>query len=321
MRAVIVGCGKIAGGYNRRIDDLAVLTHALAYQRHPDFRIAACVDPDASVRAAFAQQWAIPSAYESLSSALATEHYDIASVCSPTGTHLDALEMLLASDVRRVFVEKPLDGNGARARPLAERYVTAGRALAINFTRRWDVEMQRVRAEIAAGAWGELGSAVGWYGRGILNNGSHMLNLVAFLTGRTMTVDTVGKFSDDGMVGDATVDAVLDLDGVPFHLVGSDNRAYARFELTLSFTGGVIEVLEGGLFLRERKVQKSHFFADVYVAGEGVRTATGYGTAMLRALDEFRDWQPGKTMTSDANSAILSVEIAMDISQRTGVAA
>ena len=321
MRALIVGCGRIAGGYNRGTDDAMVVTHALAYRRHPDYSIAACVDPHAEARVAFAKQWGIAKAYASIEEALAAESYDIVSVCSPTGTHLDALETLLTSDVRRVFAEKPLDGDVGRARNVADRYAASGRALAINFTRRWDEDMQRLRGEIAAGAWGTLGSIVGWYGRGILNNGSHMIDLAAFLTGRQMTVSFVGQCRDDGVSGDPTVDAILELDGASFHLVGCDNRAYARFEMTLSFTGGVIEIVEGGLFVRGRKVQKSDVFAGTDIAGEGVRRATGYGTAMLRALDEFRDWQPSTSMTSAPESAISSIEIALDIRRKAGVAA
>lgn len=301
--------------------DAAIVTHALAYRRHPDYSIVACVDPRAEVGAAFAKQWDIAKVYASLDEALSAESYDIASVCSPTGTHLDALETLLASEVRRVFAEKPLDGDAGRARKVAVRYAASGRALAVNFTRRWDGEMQRIRDEIASGAWGALNSVVGWYGRGVVNNGSHMLNLATFLTGKNMSVSFVGQCRDDGVPGDPTVDAILELEGVPFHLVGCDDRTYARFEMTLSFTGGVIEIVEGGLFVRERRVRKSDVFAGVDIADEGVRGRTGYGTAMLRALDEFRDWQPSKSMTSDPESAISSIETAMDIRRKSGVAA
>ena len=40
-RALIVGCGKIAGGYNRGPSDTKILTHALAYLRHPEYELVA----------------------------------------------------------------------------------------------------------------------------------------------------------------------------------------------------------------------------------------------------------------------------------------
>lgn len=323
LRALIVGCGRIAGGYNASPDDAMVLTHALAYGRHPGYALAACVDPDAAARAAFAGRWAVPAAFDSLEAALAAETYDIVSVCAPTETHLDLLERLSQAPAPRVFAEKPLGAAPVRARALADRFRAQRRALAVNFTRRWDAEMVRLREEIAADQWGALRSAVGWYGRGILNNGSHMIDLVAFLTARAARPVRVVKARDDGVRGDPTVDAVLDLDGAPFHLVGCDGRDHARFELTLSFAQGVVEILEGGLFVRRRPLTRSTVFPDSNMAADATREATGYGQALLRALDELAAWAPGRPLASDADSALASIALASELRDQAamGVAA
>ena len=217
----------------------------------------------------------------------------------------------------RVFAEKPLDGNPASARRIAERYDAAGRALAVNFTRRWDPEMATLRDQIADGMWGELHSIVGWYGRGVVNNGAHLLDLAAYLTGRSAEVVYVGAARDDGIAGDPTVDAVLDLGGVPFHMVGGDNRHQARFEVTLSFAAGVVEILDGGLFVRRRPNASSRVFSGTTVASEGEREPTGYGQAMLRALDDIAAWRPGHRLASDVKSAIPAIALAIDIQKQS----
>src|SRR5262245_1114055 len=86
LRAIVIGCGQIAGGYNRGPGDRLVLTHALAYRRHSAYELVACVDPNARVRNEFAARWAVPAAFASLDEAIAAGNYDVASVCSPTGT-------------------------------------------------------------------------------------------------------------------------------------------------------------------------------------------------------------------------------------------
>ena len=86
LRALIVGCGRIAGGYNKGPTDTNVLTHALAYIRHQDYTLASCVEPNDSIRAAFMMKWNVPRGYSTLEEALAAECCDIASVCGPTGT-------------------------------------------------------------------------------------------------------------------------------------------------------------------------------------------------------------------------------------------
>ena len=45
-KTLIVGCGKIAGGYDQMSIDSTIKTHAKAYSQNPDFQIDACVEPD-----------------------------------------------------------------------------------------------------------------------------------------------------------------------------------------------------------------------------------------------------------------------------------
>ena len=299
-RALVIGCGRIAGGYNQSPSDVLVLTHALAYTRHTDFVLAGCVDPNPTALAEFAVRWNVPATFASTDDALNAQNFDIASICTPTGTQLDVLSKLLASDVPRVFAEKPLDGAPDRARQIASRYRAAGRVLAVNFARRWDPEMRHLRDEIAAGNWGDLRSVVGWYGRGVVNNGSHMIDLAAFICGYAPHLRSVWSARSDGVDDDPTVDATLDLNGCPFHLVGNDGRDYTRFELTLSFSRGVIEILESGLYVRRRRLGQSAHFANVEVASDVPRVSTGYGKAMLHALDDISRASPGDRLASDA---------------------
>ena len=292
------------------------MTHALAYRRHAAYKLVACVDPDARVRSEFAARWTVPAVFASLDEAMAAARYDIASVCSPTGTQLDVLERLLETDIRCVFAEKPLDGKPDRARQLAGRYAAKGRALAVNYTRRWDPELGNLRDEIASGKWGAFRSAVGWYSRGVINNGSHLVDLISLLTQRSMQIAHIGPSYNDGVAGDPTVDAVLDAEGVPVHLVGCDGRDHSRFELTLSFERGVVEILEGGLFVRRRPLVGWPIFPHVSIASDAPRTETGYGVALVRALDEIAAWKPGQRLSSDADSAIAAIELADQIRAR-----
>lgn len=317
-RALLIGCGKIAGGYNRDRDDALVLTHALAYWRHPGFTLAACVDPDPTARSEFSERWAAQRTFATLDEALRSDKYDIASVCGPTGMHLDTIEKLLDAGIPAIFAEKPLDANAMRARDIAARCEHSGCALSVNFTRRWDTAMQDLRAEIASGTFGELRSVVGWYGRGAVNNGSHMIDLVTFLTGRKARIESVTGSLEDGVPGDPSVGAILDLEGAPFHLVVADGRDQARFEATLSFSGGVVEILEGGLYLRRRPAAASAHFPQARVAQDAPRQPTGYGRALLNALDEFSQWQPGEPFASNAVSAIASIETAAALRSAAG---
>ncbi len=173
LKALIVGCGRIAGGFDEYGPDSAVLSHAGAYQRHSGFEIVACVEPDTECRDGFAKTWAVPAAFSNLDKCLeADTPFDVASVCVPTANHGAILERLLDTEVKAVFCEKPLTDDVAGSERLIKAYAEAGVLLAVNYLRRWDPSVVALRHEIESGEWGQVRTAMGYYTKGVLNNGS-----------------------------------------------------------------------------------------------------------------------------------------------------
>jgi len=166
---LIIGCGAIAGGYDEGRDDGVIRTHAKAFSRHPGFRPTACVEPDADRRAAFMAAWGIPEGFASLDE-VAHRRFAVACVCGPTATHAEILARLLDMDVAVVLAEKPLTEDTAGAARLVAAYAERGRALAVNYLRRFDPAMTALKHDIASGQLGTLQAAVGYYTKGMLNN-------------------------------------------------------------------------------------------------------------------------------------------------------
>ncbi|MGI9426388.1 MAG: Gfo/Idh/MocA family protein [Hyphomicrobiaceae bacterium] len=310
-KALVVGCGKVGSQLNSATTDTDVLTHALAYIRHPDFALTAGVDPDAENRKDFSRRWGVATVYGSLDEALASDSYDIVSLASPTSSHLEQLERLTSVDLRAVYCEKPVGGDVETARPLVRQFADRKVPVAVNFQRRWDREMVALKSEIASGEWGEVCSVVGRYCRGVVNNASHMLDLVSYLTDLSAHAVAVHRTLFDGVDGDPTVDATLTLsNGAPLHLIGLDGRHYAIFELELFCTNGSIAIEDFGFFVRRRKASLGAWHEHVVSREDGARVATSYGSAMLDALDEIRNWTHGKALSSDTSSAFESLACA-----------
>ena len=316
-RALIVGCGKIAGGYNRGPDDAMVLTHALAYRNHPGCKLAACVDSNAEVLADFAARWDVPRTYLSLDQALDSERFDIVSVCSPTGTHLATLRRLLQARPHAVFAEKPLDGDAKQAREIGAQFAAQEIPVAVNFTRRFDEAMHALRQSIREGRYGTLHSVVGWYGRGVVNTGSHLIDLVNYLTEREPTIEHVGAAQLCGLDPDFTVTAELDLGGVPFRIIGLPGVDVGRFEVEIGFSDAIVSLEDAGMTLRLRSYGASDVFANERALDRGTWQRTGYGIAMLRAIDELLAWRSGARLSSDIESAAFSIELADEIRARS----
>lgn len=312
-KALVVGCGQIGGGFNASPADAMVLTHALAYVRHPQYELAACVDPDRNARESFMRKWGISSGYASLDEALRSSAFSVASVCTPTVSHAATLRRLAESGIEAVFAEKPLGGEVREIREIARIYASKGVPVAVNFTRRFDPAMHRLRDRIAGGEFGELRAAAGWYVRGIVNNGSHLIDLAGFLAGRKPIAVHAGGPVRYEIEGDPTVSALLDLEGVPMHAVPGSG---SQFELELAFDMAVVTIEENGLSVRIRDIEPSPQFDGARIPGRGEWSKTEYGNAMLRALDELAEWRPGRRLSSDIESATIAIEAADELRRR-----
>lgn len=289
-RVLIIGCGAIAGGYDKdRSPDDWPLSHAGAITRDDRFELAACVDPDEAAREAFAERWNVPVSAPCLDTlAAAPGDFDLIVIASPTNHHADQLEWALEMRPRAVFCEKPLAKNIATVEALIGAYETARIPLIVNYTRRWAPDLRGLADSAARGEWGALLSAVGTYGKGVVHNGTHMVDLLEMFVG-PMEVRAIGQAVIDFWDDDPTVDAILTARewNEPVHLVSSDARALTQFELVLNYERGEIAMRDGGMRIETRRVVDSETFAGYRQLGP-VEAAPGrYVEAMRAAYDDL----------------------------------
>jgi predicted dehydrogenase len=315
LRTAIVGCGRIAGGFDEGRKGKEVLTHAGAYTRHPAFALVACVEPEAGRRVAFMKAWSVPTGFASLEECLANGiEIDVASVCTPTSHHAADLRLLLDSPVRAVFCEKPVCDDVAVTAKFVESFTRAGKVLAVAHSRRWDERLARLQHDLADGRWGPVRAVVGIYNKGVLNNGSHMVDLVQFLIGPlTLKAVTGSRFDHDR--DDPTVEAVLSTpQGVNVHLVGVDSRDYSVFELQIFAAQGAIGIEQSGFTLRLRRAGPSPLYPGYRALDQGIWEPTGLDTALYRAVDNIHAALCNNaSLASDGASALSAQRLCEDM--------
>jgi predicted dehydrogenase len=311
LDVVIIGCGMIAGGHDESRQGDEILSHAGAYSCHPGYRIRACIDPNRERRRRFKERWGVEKAFADLDQCLADGlSFDVASVAAPTAAHAAILRRLLETPVKAVFCEKPLTGDAAETRRIVKSYAAARLPLAVNYFRRYDSAIQRLKREIDEGTWGALQWACGFYGKGILHNGSHMVHLMQYLFG-TLKPLAVLRARTDYEAADPTLDAILATGAeAPIHLIGSDSRHYNVFEACLAFERGQIVLEEGMRVVRVRPVSDDPLYPGHRHLGRGRRRKGAQGRALLRAVDDlYRSVTGGAPLASGGDAALAAEEV------------
>jgi len=319
LSVLIVGCGNIAGDLdsNNLDPDKAPLTHAGAYTANQHFIVKACVDISQDKSDRFASHWDIPNAYKSIDQAIqAGVGYDVISICTPTGCHYDNLIACLSLSPRLVFCEKPVTSSVKDTLKIKAAYDQAGVLLAINYSRRWDERVLSLRKEIETGERGSLRSVVAYYNKGILNNGSHLLDVLGFLVGE-MVIKHVGHADYDFFEDDPSVCVTLEAGpDVPVLLVpGAKACDYSIFEIQMVFDNSMLLMLDGGLRWVERRACESGVFDGYRVLDSGIESQGGYlGTMSNAVANIWGALARGDSLNSSIDTALIAHRLCEKIS-------
>lgn len=305
LRAVIIGCGAIAGGYNERASVSGTFSHAAAYRDHPGFEVVACIETDADRRAAFMAYWSIAEGHDTFASLRASgTAFDVASICAPTALHEELLVDLADANVKGVFCEKPMTADVDRATAIAKRYRDAGIPIAVNYTRRWNPSIGELAARISDGEFGSALNGVATYDRGVLHHGSHMIDLIQMLAG-PVRFDRLFASRPGHTPEDPLCDAVVTTpSGAPITLLGVDAGPTGVFELQLMFEDAVVALEDFSRYIRIRRAMPEPLTPGRNRIANSATMETRWPEALAHAFAEFHDAvRDGTPLSSDSINA------------------
>ena len=189
LRAGIIGCGQIAGGYDVDCNKGWSLTHACSYNLIDNVELVAVCDPDAEIRESFCRKWNIQKQYASHAEMLSDLELDIVSICSPTEYHLDAFRAISGvKAIKGIFCEKPLSYELNEAREIAS--LAQDKVVSLNYFRRWNLSLQALRKKLQSGEYGSVQYITIRYTKGLLTNGSHLVDLLYWIFGVPVSTET-----------------------------------------------------------------------------------------------------------------------------------
>ena len=318
IHVMIIGCGNMAGGYDLlQPEDALPLGHAKAFSKHGGFTLSACVEPDAAKRAAFQQRWQVSASFACVQDVINQGgQFDVISICSPTHAHAADIQSALALKPKLIFCEKPVTSQLQESQRAVQACADQQVLLAVNYSRRWSPHVIQLKAELSDGHWGAVRSISAIYNKGILNNGSHMLDLLLGMFG-PLHIASVGQVVGDFFEDDPTVDATLITErGLPIQLNVAHAQDYALFEMQIVTEKGVISMEDGGMRWRFRHAKPSeqlagYSFLNVgdWLEPQGSYTLTGAVANIFDAL------QSDKPLASTGSNALQAQALCEQIKQ------
>ena len=169
--------------------DIFMLTHARAFSEHRAFDLVAGVDTNEQARLVFSEHYAAP-AYEDIVMALETHQPQIVVIAVPPGQHLEMIQTVLHySSTLAILCEKPMSGELKDAKRIVRLCQERGVQLYVNYIRRSDPGVLELSRRFREEKIVMPVKGICWYSKGLFNNGSHFLNLLANWLGQTQSVE------------------------------------------------------------------------------------------------------------------------------------
>ena len=229
-RAIVIGCGQIGSRFSEAARLPGIYSHAEAYSLNPRTKLVGVADTDPGQLLAAAEHWETEASSNAIDLCRRLEP-DIVSVCTPDDTHYAiGREVLLTKPPRLLFMEKPLASTTSQATELIELAREQGTALLVNYSRRFSIAFQTIADELKSGEHGRVLLVRVLYGKGLLHNGGHAIDLLRMWLGEP--AHAWGWPAAWGPGEDATFDVELSFAGeTRARLEAFDERAATVFEL------------------------------------------------------------------------------------------
>ncbi|MEK6560504.1 MAG: Gfo/Idh/MocA family oxidoreductase [Nitrospirota bacterium] len=288
----IIGAGNIAARFDEP-GSKDVLTHAHAYSLHPGFKICGFADVDEEKARVAASQWG-GRVYQTVDELLSREQPEIISVCTPDETHAEVVKQLKGKNILGGILEKPLAVDFADARAITVSPLVKKGKFVVNYSRLFVPEFQKLRQDYRQVAYGRLVSVTGYYGKGLIHNGSHMISLFHWLFGNVKVVKKLSTVYDYTKT-DPNVSAILQLpDKVMCFLCAVDSRLYTMFELDMFFEKARVRMVESGHKLEVYELERSKRYSGYTTMSPKEVITTSLGRSLAFAVENLYNWLEGK---------------------------
>lgn len=307
-KAVIIGAGRIASQFDSPKSG-NVLTHAHAFRKHAQVDLVGISDIDKTAAARAAERWSC-RAYDDVDAMMKEVQPDIVSVCTPNSSHVGILSKIAPYKPKIVICEKPLATHLSDAQKIVRLYDRIGTPLLINYSRRFDRAMQKIQRAVTAGEYGDILCASGIYTKGIIHNGSHMIDLCRYLFGEVRNFITTSAVADYS-AHDRSVSGCLEFERCKqFHLMAGDERAYSIFEIDILFEKRRVRLIDSGFYVSVQRVKSDSRYRGYQCLGRSVTEKTSLDRAMCALVDTaVLHLTQGKLLLSSGENAVKTQKI------------
>ncbi len=309
---LIIGSGNIGANYDNPYND-NILTHAHAFSKHKEFKLIGFVDKKINKAQKAAKLWN-GEAFKNIKDAFDKFQIDVICNATPNCKHYHILKEVSNYNIKHVFTEKPLTESLDQAKEIISIYKKKNISLNVNYSRRFVPEFEHLKRQILNCDFGKYIGGNAYYGKGILHNGSHLINFILYLFGEIQSFEVKNYFYDY-FENDPSISFLLILDeNKPLFVNAINCNNYTIFEFDFLFEKARIQIINGGFSIKYYTIVES----EVFKGYKNLKSHKVQPTALDKALfnsaeNIYRKLSFNEPLISDADEACETLRFCYNI--------
>ncbi len=261
-KCLIVGLGQIGLWYDFNLSiEKYILTHSRAVQLHEDFEIIGAVDFDEKSIIAFETKYK-KKAYNNLNIAINECRPDLVIISTPTSIHKSVFDEIIKFNfIETILCEKPLSYNLKEARYIVEKSKEIGISLFVNYMRRCDPGVVKIKSIIDSYNVEFFAKGFVWYTKGVFNNGSHLINLIQFWLGKVKKIN-YKCLNRNWENLDKEYDFYIEFEKGKVFFMSAWEEKFSHYTIELLHSNGRIRYEDGGHLIYTNNIENDNIFSE-----------------------------------------------------------
>lgn len=255
--AALIGCGRIGFSWDFEKGRNKPAAHIGAVSENAHIRLVGAADTDIKQLHAVRTRYARIPLFKSGKELIKKTRPDMVIIATPDEHHIQDIELAASYGVRLILCEKPLATNLRDAMRGIRIAKKKGSMLIINHMRRFDPTLIALQQKIKRGIIGDIMLARALYVNGLLNNGTHTVDLLRWYMGDIAWVQGIeNRHALFSHKNDYNADAMIGFrSGARGVIQSLDARQYYLFEQEFYGTKGMLSLKNLSLNIEKTPVQ------------------------------------------------------------------
>ncbi len=256
FEALVIGLGNIGMLYDYNLNEDFVLSHCKALSIHKDFALSGGVEQNIKHQNLFKKKFNRP-VFSSIAEALESIKPNIFIIATPSGSHFKIVnEVLEWTKPDLILCEKPLDYDLLDAENIVNLCNFVEVPLFVNYIRKSQESTNIIRDMINSKEISLPAKVNVFYTKGLLNNGSHFLNLLEFWFGNIQKV-LFSKIEDFWDGSDHNIDFKVQFDNCIANFKSSSKNSRYPNSMEIFSSDGNLAYEDNGDKISWQNIQQS----------------------------------------------------------------